>query len=106
MSEKKANYLLVSEHYVLNIACVPIWKRYQNVYLVGSVLLHKDWRDVDIRCMVTPNIWHSVKGGFMDAAISEWLRSRTGLPIDFQFQDFESANKEFNGDRSALGILS
>lgn len=79
------------------------------------------WRDVDVRCMldddefdrVFPGAWPSPYGyptgprlALLNVAVSEWLRARTGLPIDFQFQRLTQANEMFPGagGRSALGI--
>lgn len=102
----RAHYLLVSQFYALNVACVPIRKRYTHVYLVGSVLERPDWRDVDVRCLLEEKQFALVDTRFINAALSEWLAARTGLPIDFQFQCIELANKEFAGKRNALGLLS
>lgn len=100
----RASYLLVSQMYSLNLACRPITKRYATCYLVGSVLTRPDWRDVDVRCLLDEKEFAIIHDPMLDAAVSEWLRARTGLPIDFQFQWSEQANKEFDGQRNALGI--
>ena len=42
---------------------------------------------------------------FLNAAVSEWIGARTGLPIDFQIQRQTDANLEFKGrPRNAVGI--
>jgi len=41
----------------------------------------------------------------MCTSISEWLSRRTGLPIDFQMQKMTEANKEYKGERKAIGLF-
>lgn len=101
----RASYLQVRQMYVLNLACQPIRDKFGGLYLVGSVLTRPDYRDVDIRCMLDDEVdFAIVHSGFMNAAISDWLAARTGLPVDFQFQWTEQANKEFSGMRNAIGM--
>jgi hypothetical protein len=83
-------------------------------YQVGSSLLGGAWRDVDVRVILDPEVYTAM--GFGDptwphenprwcaycAAFSELGRRMTGLPIDFQIQDRDQANKEYpmkNGER-------
>ena len=78
-------------------------------YVVGSVLERPDWRDVDIRMMMKdddfmalfPDVNHLDNGSWefdarwivLTTAISEQLKRKTGLPVDFQFQPMTFANK-------------
>lgn len=104
----RASYLHVNQMYALNLACVPLRKQFVHVYLVGSVLRHKDWRDVDVRCLLEEREYAHLHSDILNVAISEWLRARTRLPVDFQFQFIDEANKEFGRpehQRSALGIF-
>jgi len=39
----------------------------------------------------------------LNVAMSEWLEARTGLPIDFQFQQQTAANRDHTGRRNFLG---
>ena len=87
-------------------------------YHVGSSLANKDgWRDVDVRMMLSREEWD--RWGFGDPkrphdsekwqavclAFSALGKQMTGLPIDFQVQEVETANAENpKGGRSALGI--
>lgn len=87
-------------------------------YHVGSSLVNKDgWRDVDVRMMLTREEWDA--WGFGDPkrphdsekwqavclAFSALGKQMTGLPIDFQVQEVETANEENpKAARSALGI--
>lgn len=88
-----------------------------SVYHVGSSMgdNKKDWRDVDIRVMLTDEQW--VNMGFLDPTknhndakwiamciiFSHYGRHITGLPIDFQIQRIKEANEQFNNPRSHVG---
>ena len=88
-------------------------------YQVGSSLMGPTWRDVDVRVMLDPEDYKA--RGFGDPtnpflndrwvaytmAFSELGRKMTGLPIDFQIQERDTANKQYpNGGRSALILAS
>ncbi len=121
-----ANRLTMEQTFVLNEAIKAVNEAYSEVsygcFHVGSSLTRKDYNDVDVRCIVDPVYWTGLFGVstdvlenprlmFMNVAISGYLRERTGLPIDFQFQHMHKANKEFpsgaNGPhkRNALGSV-
>lgn len=88
-------------------------------YHVGSSLTGATWRDVDVRVMLDkaeyaamglgdPKQQHeNPKWVAMSMAFSLLGQKMTGLPIDFQIQETETANAEFDSPRSALlvGIL-
>lgn len=86
------------------------------VYHVGSSLMGKKWRDVDVRLILSdeeyaqfgfgdPRQTHSnAKWTALVLAFSALGRHMTGLPIDFQIQQQTHANKTFPNNRSALGI--
>lgn len=121
-----AHYLGVSEYFALNEACRTVWDAFRGMdhvgcYLVGSVLTRRDWRDVDVRLMMCDSAFDAMFGGadaadrhelsplqLLNAAVSEWLQRRTGLPIDFQFQRMTDANERFprkeGHPRNAIGI--
>lgn len=84
-------------------------------YHVGSSLTGATWRDVDIRIMFDAEQYQA--RGFGDPkkphenerwcayvmAFSALGREMTGLPIDFQIQETNTANAEFEGGaRSCL----
>jgi hypothetical protein len=91
------------------------------VYQVGSSLDRADWRDIDIRAILSDDGFKSL---FPDAnvdgvawgweqdpmwllltvSISAWMREQTGLPIDFQIQPQTHANERHKGSRNAVGI--
>ena len=116
MSRRRACWLGAPAMFNLQAACTVLVEAYgPHIYLVGSCLERRDYRDVDVRCMLgdaefarlfpgstTPTHWHA-RLNILNAAISEWLAARTGLPIDFQFQQSSDANAQFLGPRSALG---
>lgn len=84
-------------------------------YHVGSSLNGKTWRDVDVRIMLDKGIYATM--GFGDPkrpqendrwcayvmAFSELGRKVTGLPIDFQIQETDTANADYpHHHRSSL----
>lgn len=123
MSEKQyANYLTVSENYRLNLACNILWAAFPEtvgIFLVGSSLHRRDFRDVDIRLMLRkddyrklfPNAPENPQGNatwdVICVSISDFLARQCGLPVDFQIQEMDWANSNFGEDhkRSAVGIM-
>ena len=106
----RASYLTVSQAYDLNIACRPLARFGYGTFHVGSSLTKPDYHDVDLRCMMPDEEYDRLLTLFaydgilfLNTAISEWVASRTGLPIDFQFQRATEANEKFTGRRSAVG---
>ena len=87
-------------------------------YLVGSALDGKQWRDVDVRLILSDEDWDAMGLGdprdthrngkwvALCLAFAALGKQMTGLPIDFQIQRQTEANAEFNKPRSALGIVS
>ena len=87
-------------------------------YLVGSALVRKDWRDVDVRLILDDDTWATWAFGApgrehgngkwvaLCLAFSALGKQMTDLPIDFQVQQQTHANKLYpNQPRSALGIV-
>lgn len=114
----RANYVPAPHYYNLNQACALINKAFPNgqCYLVGSSLVRRDYRDVDVRLILDDDEYarrfRSPEGGWTDAywsllctSITLWLRQQTDLPIDFQIQQQTRANRDHDGKRSALGIF-
>lgn len=117
------HYLTVSEFYRLNIACHVLWDAFPEtvgVFLVGSSLHRRDFRDVDIRLMLPKQPYEML---FPDApanpqghaawdlicvSISDLLARQCGLPIDFQIQEMDWANEKFTAEhhtRNAVGLM-
>jgi hypothetical protein len=84
-------------------------------YLVGSALKTTKWRDVDVRLLLDDKDWKSWGLGDPKRPNGKWLslclaystlvNKMTGLPIDFQIQHQDEANKTFKRPRSALGCI-
>lgn len=114
MSDEKryANYLTVAQNFALESALHTLNDAGLTCFMVGSCLERANFRDVDIRCVVFDGdqagpLVHQgrVLRRLMDAAMSEWLSARTGLPIDFQFQSFAENAKHQGKPRNGAGIL-
>lgn len=89
-------------------------------YHVGSSVMSKKWRDVDVVVMLDNDKWAKLELGDPDQphengkwvgycmAFSELGKRITGLPIDFKLQQTSWANRKYkDGVRSALlhGLL-
>ena len=81
----------------------------QPPYLVGSATERADYRDVDVRMIVSDGEFAVLFRGRLDAvrflnrAFSVWGQQETGLPIDFQVQQQTAANAEFAKPRNPMG---
>lgn len=109
--KRRVSFLTVNQTYNLNQACRPVASLGYGTFHVGSSLERADYHDVDLRCMLADEEYDRIfpSGSdsfrlFLNAAISEWLAARSGLPIDFQFQRATEANKEFSGRRNGVGL--
>jgi len=107
VSYERSHYLTTVEWFNLNTnldlpcKCLGI-----GIYLVGSALKTRNFRDVDLRCIPyeeDEKFFEHPVGTFLQVTIGEWLSNRTGLTIDFQFQTMKEAQK-FDGDRIAMGM--
>lgn len=115
---KKASYVGAPAIFQLEQCCQQINDAFGGFgcYLVGSALERPDWRDVDVRLMMSDeefarlfpdagDHWeHDPLWLLLTVAISTWLRQVTGLPVDFQFQPQTLANAQHKGLRHALGL--
>lgn len=116
MTEEKhyVSYLTVPQTYSLNQACQALKPFGLGTFHVGSSLASPDYHDVDLRCILHDDEYDRMFGSqnedgaarlsFLNAAISEWLSKRVGLPIDFQFQQFTDANEKYQGRRNGIGF--
>jgi hypothetical protein len=109
-SKARVSHLTVPTFFALDVACRPLVDSFgHSLYLVGSCMTRPDFRDVDLSLMLPdeqytamfPNKYAQL---FLNAAVSDWLKARTGLPIDFKFQDTTKANEEHRGPRNLMGI--
>ena len=108
---RKASYLTVLETHLLDHACGPIREAFQSApYLVGSATERADYRDVDVRLILSDEEYDRLtvpEWTMIGHGLTAYLRAATGLPIDFQVQRRTEANERHPGGwRSALGIGS
>lgn len=78
-------------------------------YQVGSSLdATKQHRDIDVRVMLPSERFKELQNLIsidrLNLTVSLWGQQVTGLPIDFQVQDQDYANKHHEGPRSAIFI--
>lgn len=97
-----------------------IWRVFGTApYHVGSSVMSKTWRDVDVRLMLPDEEFDSLFGKMavgaeftngkwcaMCKAFSLLGKHMTGLPIDFQIMRISEANEKHKGPRSYLGRVS
>lgn len=106
MSDSRISFLSPQQMYALDLACIPIRRAFQyGPYLVGSVNTRRDYRDVDVRCIVTdddPVLADAMRVKALNFMVSQYLGLTTGLPVDFQFQS-QSEAAEHDGFRNPLG---
>lgn len=116
--KKPIDYMTPEQRFRLDEACRVFEEAFEfGVYLVGSVRERPDFRDVDVRAIVSDEAFAKLYPtanpkkpnddtywALSMAAFSLYLREATGLPIDFQVQQQTTANEEFPGSRSALGL--
>lgn len=115
---KKSCYIGAPKVFVLELACKPITAAFggYGLYQVGSSLERADWRDIDLRLILSDaefarlfpdagDHWElDERWLLMTVSISEHLSRVTGLPIDFQFQPQTHANARHKGPRNAFGL--
>lgn len=115
----RANYLPAPHAFNLSQACRVVVDAFgANVYLVGSCMERRDYRDVDVRCILPDEEYarlfthHPAAAQHLDplwsllcSSISLYLSQHSGLPIDFQIQSRTKANAEHKGSRQALGLF-
>lgn len=104
--------------FALELACRQITDAFGGFgcYVVGSALERSDWRDVDVRLILSDDEFrtlfpdagehweHDTRWLLMTISLSKLLSTATGLPIDFQIQSQTYANERHPGPRSAIGI--
>jgi hypothetical protein len=116
---RRANYIGAPQMFNLSQACRVLVDAFGPcVYLVGSSLERRDYRDVDIRCILDDTDFARLFPGanpndpsrdalwsLMSSAVSLYLSQHSGLPVDFQIQQMKAANATYPGARSAIGIF-
>lgn len=115
----RANWIPAPHYFNLNMACMPLVQAFGHcIYLVGSSLEKRDFRDVDIRAILDDAEFERLFPGaanspaynalwsVMSASISLMLSQQSGLPVDFQFQQQTAANKiEGRTKRHPIGLF-
>lgn len=117
---KKGIYVGAPACFALELACQQIGEAFGGFgcYLVGSALERPDWRDIDVRLIMSDEEFDALfpqtreRGTWefdarwllLTISISEHLRKVTGLPVDFQFQPQTHANERHKGPRNAIGL--
>lgn len=117
---RKGIYIGAPACFALEQACQHLSKAFgeYGCYVVGSCLERADWRDIDVRYILSdeafaklfpdaqPESWEfDPRWLLMTVSISAWLSKQTGLPIDFQFQQQSHANARHRGPRSSVGMI-
>lgn len=102
---KRATYLIQPDFDRLEDWCQMVFAIFgRPPRLVGSVLEHAGFRDVDVRLVLPDDAFdtmfrHRLEATrFLNRAISVWGREETGLPIDFQVQRASEAEADFAGE--------
>jgi hypothetical protein len=113
-SKSRTDLLTTTEMFHLDQACQLVTKAFGDEcpYLVGTAGLggSDSYRDVDVRLMLDDDEFAAAcptreRWELLCLAISAYLSSRTGLPIDFQVQLASAANERHGGSpRNPLGI--
>lgn len=95
----RQNWIGAPAFFLLNQACRVITEAYGcNLYLVGSALERRDFRDVDLRLILADedfarmfpglgNGWrYDARWSLFCSSVSLYLSQASGLPVDFQVQ--------------------
>jgi hypothetical protein len=115
----RANWIGAPHYFNLNMACVAVREAFgHHLYLAGSSLEKRDFRDVDLRLILPDEKFatlfpglHPERAGLdplwtlMCSSISLYLSQQSGLPVDFQIQQRTAANAEEKGRRHPIGIF-
>jgi hypothetical protein len=120
---KKGCYIGAPAVFALEQACQHLTAAFggHGCYVVGSSMERPDWRDVDVRYILSDEEFkklfpdaHMFEDGsgaweqdsrwlLLTVSISAWLKQQTGLPVDFQFQPQTHANARHKKPRNRVG---
>ena len=116
----RMNWVGAPQLFNLSQACRMVVESFDSgVYLVGSSIHKRDFRDVDVRCIMSDESFakwfgstrspvYNQRLSLFNSAISAWLSQQSGLPVDFQIQQQTDANEECSTKdghpRQPLGI--
>lgn len=104
--------LTTTELYRLDKACTVVRQAFGHPpYLVGSAGAGTadTWRDVDVRLILDDGEFAEAcptkeRWELLSLAISVYLTTASGLPVDFQIQQMSAANEKHDGPRNPLGM--
>ena len=116
----RVHYIPADKYFNLNSCAATLLLAFGDVcFLVGSSIERADFRDVDVRMIMSDedfdarfpgeHVWNnphlSPLWGVTCTAIGLWLSKQSGLGVDFQIQRRTQANEEFGGKpRHPLGL--
>ncbi|MEV0843638.1 hypothetical protein AB0I55_29345 [Actinocatenispora sera] len=105
----RLHYLGPHDALRLDLACRPLVEAFGTApVLVGSALARPDYRDVDVRLVVSDDRYRELFGGsellarLISCALSDWLGRASGLPVDFQVRSAAAA-AAYTGPSVPLG---
>lgn len=113
--EPRATYLLLSQ-----LGKLDMWGRelkyilhtevtQYGVFLVGSALKRANYRDVDIRHIISNDdflkMFNIIDIGYFNQTVSLWGQQVTGLPIDYQIQSIDSIDNKVPGYKHPIGQI-
>ncbi len=109
---RRSDPLTTHDIYNLDAACNLIDAAFGPPYLVGSMGIGGvgTGRDVDVRLILDDEEFDAIFGTnrkrweLLSVAIGDYLRQRTGLPVDFQIQRQTEANELHDKPRNPLGM--
>lgn len=114
----RVTYLTPMELFRLDRATAMVERAYHwdsvGIFLVGSALARRDFRDVDVRMMLHDASFDAMfddasgedRWSLLCVAFSTLLREESGLPVDFQIQRMSDANALHAGHRRhGLGLV-
>jgi len=107
----RKSHLTTAQFAILNDACIPLTEAFNSPpYLVGSVTETPDYRDVDLRVILSDEEFDRLFDGrvllwsLICLSIGQYLATVTGLPIDFQIQRRAEANEKHSSSRNPMGM--
>ena len=119
----KGIYVGAPACFALELACQHLMDAFgakweNGCYVVGSALERPDWRDIDVRLIMSDDEFaklfpdagphghweHDPRWLLLTTWASKWLSDQSGLPVDFQFQAQTHANEKHRGVRNAIGF--
>lgn len=107
--DKRSSGLSTHDLNVLDDAChVFVTAFGTHPYLVGSAGEFAAYRDVDVRLILDDKEFDTLcptrdRWELLSLALGDYLRKRTGLPVDFQIQRQTEANERHRKPRNPLG---